>query len=124
MLSDRAKILQKRTRLLAEMVSLTHAALMRGSIVERTRRCGRKNCVCAQDPTRLHKGQFLTVQIEGKTQAMHLRAEDIAPVSKAVQAYQRLWEIINGLTECELSDLKRQTRERQRVSRRRKLGTA
>ena len=33
---------------------------------------------------------------------------------------EKLWDIINGLTECELSDLRREARERQRARRQRR----
>lgn len=101
------------------MVALTHAPLMRGSIVERVRRCGRKNCACARSVEHRHRGKFLSVQLDGRTQSLHLRPEDLERVQKAIAAYQRLWDIINGLTSCELSDLKRQARERTRARRKR-----
>lgn len=91
---------------------------MRGSIVERLRRCGRPNCACAGDPDARHGGKFLTVHLNGRTQALHVRPEDEARVRGAIAAYGRLWEIINGLTACELSDLRREARERRRSRRR------
>jgi hypothetical protein len=41
-------------------------------------------------------------------------------VRQAIAAYQRLWDIINELTVCELSDLRREVRERRRSRRRRR----
>lgn len=93
---------------------------MRGSLVERLRRCGRSNCACAHDPRRRHGGKFLTVQLHGRTQALHVRPEDEAKVRAATSAYTRLWELINELTVCELSDLRREARERRRARRRKR----
>lgn len=93
---------------------------MRGSLVERLRRCGRPNCACAHDPRRRHGGKFLTVQLDGRTHAMHVRPEDEAKVRVALGAYTRLWNLINELTACELSDLRREARERRRARRRRR----
>lgn len=93
---------------------------MRGGIVERLRRCGRTNCACAKDPDARHGGKFFTVSLDGRTQAVHLRPDDEDRVKRAIAAYNRLWEIINGLTECELSDLRREVRERRRSRRRRR----
>lgn len=93
---------------------------MRGSVVERLRRCGRSNCSCARDPSARHGGKFLTVHLEGRTQALHLRPEDEAGVRAAIAAYARLWEIVNALTACELGDLRRQVRERRRSKQRRR----
>jgi len=91
---------------------------MRGSLVERLRRCGRANCACASDPLRRHGGKFLTVQLDGRTHALHVRPDDEARVQAAIGAYARLWDLINALTACELSDLKREGRERRRARRR------
>jgi len=111
---------QRRRRLLREqMRALSMRALMRGSLVERLRRCGRANCACAHDPRKRHGGKFLTVQLDGRTQALHVRPEDEAQVRAAIGAYSQLWKLINELTVCELADLRRAARERRRTRRRR-----
>ncbi len=91
---------------------------MRGSLVTRRRRCGRPNCACAHDPARRHGGLFLTVQLDGRTHALHVRPDDEAPVRAALGAYTQLWDLINALTACELADLRRAARERRRRRRR------
>ena len=101
-------------------MALSHRPLMRGSIVERLRRCGRPNCACARDPRARHGGKVLAVHLEGRPQVVPLQAEDEARVRQAVEAYGRLWKVINGLTACELSDLRREMRERRRSRRNRK----
>jgi uncharacterized protein DUF6788 len=118
MSSERAET-QRRRRLLREQVrALSGRPLMRGSLVERLRRCGRANCACADDPRRRHGGKFLTVQLDGHTQALHVRPEDEAAVRAAIGAYNKLWQLINALTACELADLRREARERRRARRR------
>ena len=67
---------------------------------------------------RRHRGKFFTVQLGGRTQALHVRPEDEAKVRAALDAYARLWDVVNGLTACELSDLRREARERRRARRR------
>jgi hypothetical protein len=91
---------------------------MRGSLVDRVRRCGRANCACATDPRRQHAGKFLTVQLDGHTHALHVRPEDQPRVRAAIDAYTQLWKLINELTACELADLRREARERRRARRR------
>ena len=115
MASERKDNSTRRHRLQEELRSLSFGSIMRGSIVERLRRCGRPNCACAKDPAARHGGEFLTVHLNGRTEAVHLRPEDEKEVREATAAYSRLWEIINGLTACELADLKRQARERRRA---------
>ena len=108
-----------RRELREQLRALSFEPLMRGSLVERLRRCGRSNCACAKDPDRRHGGKFLTVQLDGRTQALHVRPEDEAKVRAAIGAYVRLWDLVNELTACELSDMRREVRERRRARRRR-----
>ena len=118
--SDRELTQRRRRELREQLRALSLAPLMRGSLVERLRRCGRPNCACARDPSKRHGGKFLTVQLGGRTNALHVRPEDEPKVRLAVEAYAKLWEIINALTECELSDLRREARERKRSRQRRR----
>jgi len=118
MASDREETQRRRRQLREQLRALSGEPLMRGSIVERRRRCGRPNCVCARDPKARHGGKFLTVHLQGRTQALHLRPEDEARVRQAITAYGQVWEIINGLTACELRDLRHEGRERRRARRR------
>ena len=119
MASDRKENHHRRSQLRDKLVALSDGPLMRGSIVERLRRCGRANCACARDPKARHGGKVLAVHLEGRPQVVPLRAEDEPRVRQAVEAYGRLWEVINGLTACELSDLRREIRERRRSRRNR-----
>ena len=120
MASNREEIQRRRRRLHETLRALSFEPLMRGCVVERLRRCGRSNCACAKDPDARHGGKFFTVSLEGRTQAVHLRPDDEARVKRAIGAYDRLWAVINGLTACELSDLRREVRERRRSRRRRR----
>jgi hypothetical protein len=119
MSSDRIQTQRRRRRLREQLRALSFEPLMRGSLVERLRRCGRANCACAHDPRRRHGGKFLTVEIHGRRHALHVGGEDEPRVQAAIAAYTRLWDLINELTACELSDLslRRQGRERRRQRR-------
>jgi hypothetical protein len=117
MTSERQEIQRRRNQLRDLLRSLCLVPLMRGSVVERLRRCGRPNCACAKDPGARHGGKFLTVQLDGRTHALHLRPADEAYVRDAIATYQRAWELINELTRCELAELRRQVRERRRTKR-------
>lgn len=106
---------QKRRRQLQQRIrALSTEPLMRGSVVDRVRKCGRPNCACASDPSAMHAGKFLTVTLNRKTEAVAVRAQDEARIEKATAAYGKLWDAINELTECELADLRREVRERRR----------
>lgn len=87
MASDREQTQRRRRLLREELRTLSSGPLMRGSLVERVRRCGRANCACANDPRKQHTGKFLTVQLDGRTHALHVRREDEPRVRAAVGAY-------------------------------------
>jgi hypothetical protein len=57
--------------------------------------------------------------LAGRTRGFHLRAEDEERAENAIAAYHRLWKIVNELTACEVAELRRQVRERQRARKRR-----
>lgn len=111
---------QRRRKIREGIRALTFEPLMRGTLVERLRKCGKSSCACAKDPAARHGGKWLTVRIEGTPHALHIRPVDEERVRKAIAAYSKLWGMINELTECELADLRRQTRERRRDRARRR----
>lgn len=117
--SERHGIERRRRELHAQLRALSGAPLMRGSIYERRRRCGSQSCACATDPDARHTGKFLSVFLDGRTRGFHLRAEDEARAQTAIAAYHRLWQVVNALTACEVAELRRQVRERQRARKRR-----
>ena len=120
MLSQRQETQRRRRQLHAELRAVAFAPLMRGSVIDRKRRCGRAKCACASDSAARHPEKYLSVHLEGRTVAVHLRPEDEERVRRAIEAYERLWAIINGLTACEVADLRREARARARGRRRRK----
>lgn len=120
MASERETIRRRRRGLREQLRALTHESLMRGSVIERWRTCGKPNCACATDRGARHQGKVLTVFVEGRTRSLALREVDEGRVRAAIDAYERAWRIISALTACELADLRRQGRERRRSSRRRR----
>jgi hypothetical protein len=118
--SHRQEVQRRRRKLRERMRALSFQPLMRGSIVQLRRRCGKPNCACATDPEARHGGSYLSVHLSGRTQTLYLRPEDEERVRKAIAAYQELWEVIDGLTACEFAELKREARERRRSRKRRR----
>ncbi|MFI4978545.1 MAG: DUF6788 family protein [Solirubrobacterales bacterium] len=114
MASDRESTQRRRRGLHEQLRASSYEPLMRGTLVERARKCGKATCACARDQDARHRGLFLTVSLKGRSQAMHVRPEDAERIRAALAAYQHLWKLIEGLTECELSDLRREARERRR----------
>jgi len=116
--SERHTIERRRRDLREQLRALSFEPLMRGSLYERWRRCGRRSCACATDANARHPSKFLTVFLAGRTRGFHLRAEDAERTQKAIAAYHRLWKVVNDLTACEVAELRRQVRERQRERKR------
>lgn len=116
MSSDRLDIQKRRRELHEQLRALTFAPLMRGNLYERLRKCGGKTCACARDPKARHKSHFLSVFLDGRSCGFHVRPADVERVRAATAAYERLWEIVNGMTACEVADLRREVRERKRAS--------
>ncbi len=120
MRSERREIQHRRRQLQKQLRALSAQAVMRGSVYLRRRRCGRPRCACARDPSARHASRFLTVFLDGRTRGFHLRPEDDAEVRRAVEAYDRLWRIVNELTGCEVAELRRRVRQRRRQRTRRR----
>jgi hypothetical protein len=118
MASDHLVTQRRRRDLHEQLRALSFQPLMRGSVVERRRKCGKPKCACASDPEARHGGKVLAVSLDGRTQVLPLRAEDEARVRSAIAAYDCAWRIINELTACELADLRREARGRRRSRRR------
>jgi len=118
MTSDRLETQRRRRELHEQLRASSFAPLMRGNLYERLRKCGRKNCACARDPKARHRSHFLSGFLDGRTVGLHVRPDDVERVRAALAGYERLWKIINGLTACEVADLRREARERKRARKR------
>lgn len=95
-----ARLEQRRQRLLDQLHQLPD--LMRGSVYERERKCGRAACTCATGGPR-HKGLQLTVNVGGRTRTRYVRQGERAVIEGRIAAYRRLWEIVEELTAVNLA---------------------
>jgi len=90
----------QRERILAELRELPD--LMRGKIFERERKCGRASCACASGGLR-HPGLQLTVNVGGRTCSRYVRVGERATIEAKLEAYRRLRELVEELTEVNLA---------------------
>ena len=65
-------------------------------------------------------GRVLSVSLDGRTRGLHVRIDDVERVRTAIAGYERLWEIVNALTACEVADLRREARDRRRARQQRR----
>src|SRR5512137_939751 len=98
--AQRRRLEQQRDALLARLHTLPN--LMRGSLYERGRKCGRASCTCAQGGPKHPTRQF-TVTLEGATRSRYIRLEEVAPVRALLAAYEELWALVNALTAVNLA---------------------
>ena len=77
--------------------------MRRGSVSERTIRCGKPNCACATDDKARHGPYFsLTQAVEGKTRSRFLNAEQAALAQQQVEAGREFREQVDTYFEaCE-----------------------
>lgn len=93
---------KRQRRALHELRELLRTNVMRGSVVDSTRRCGKPNCACARDETKRHARRVVTVNLGGRTRTAHLDETHVADVKRATSNYRRLWRLLDELTEVNL----------------------
>jgi hypothetical protein len=77
--------------------------MRRGSLSERTIKCGKAGCACADDPKARHGPYFsLTQAVGGKTQSRFLTAQRAAMAQQQIAAGRQFREHVNTYWEaCE-----------------------
>lgn len=89
------RLIERRRRLLAKLPPLDE--VLRGSLVERTVRCGKASCRCASGE--LHTAVSLSVTHRGgRTEQISLPRELVATVRNGIAVYQRWWEILEQVS--------------------------
>lgn len=54
---------------------LSRPGIVRGSLVEMRRKCGKKRCACASDPEARHCSLYLGISIGGKRRMIYIPAD-------------------------------------------------
>lgn len=97
---------RRRERLLAKLPPLDE--VLRGSLVERSVRCGKPSCRCASGE--LHSAVYLSVTHRGgRTEQISIPRELIGTVRDGIAVYQQWWEILEQVSAIN-RDLLRQRR--------------
>lgn len=94
---------QQRDALLARLHALPN--LMRGSVYERPRKCGRATCACAGAGPK-HTTRQLTVTLGRKTHTRYVRRGAVEAVQALLASYQELWALVEALTAVNLELLR------------------
>ena len=77
----------EKIRVLEKIQSLD--SVIRGSIFEMKRFCGKPNCRCAKDNTP-HKSMFLSFKYQGKTRLIPIKKDQIPQIKKKLSDYKEL----------------------------------
>lgn len=88
------------------------AEVMRGSVTERTMRCGKASCRCQGDPGARHGPyrHLVTTVGPGKTRTILLTPEEAERASRAVAAWRRTLQILKEISETNIALLKARRR--------------
>jgi uncharacterized protein DUF6788 len=100
------RLIERRRRLLARLPPLDE--VLRGSLMERSVRCGKTGCRCASGER--HAAVYLSVTHRGgRTEQVSVPRELIASVRNGIAVYQKWWEILEQVATVN-RDLLRQRR--------------
>jgi hypothetical protein len=86
--------------------------MRRGSLSERTIKCSKPGCACAQDPAARHGPYFsLTQAVDGKTRSRFLTAEQAVIAERQIEAGREFrakvgayWEACEEWADIQLTD--------------------
>lgn len=96
---------RRRKQLLRNLPALD--AILRGSLIERYKRCGKPGCKCAQGPGHGPK-YYLSVSYPGRAPQMdYVPQADHAAISARVANYHRIREILEQISEINRELLRR-----------------
>jgi len=102
-----SKLLARRRRAVGKLPPIEE--VLRGSILERSVRCGQPNCRCAAGE--LHAATVLSVSFPGgRTEQISLPATLLRTVRQWVANYQRWWAIIEKVSAINRELLRTQRR--------------
>jgi hypothetical protein len=100
------RLFERRRRLLAKLPALDE--VLRGSLVERSVRCGKASCRCASGE--LHAAVSLSVTHRGgRTEQISVPRALVPTVRDGIAIYQKWWEILEQVSAVN-RDLLRQRR--------------
>ncbi len=74
--------------------------MMRGSMVKRYHKCGKKNCACHKDSGRLHGPYYYYTRKEkGKTVGNVYNAAEAQMIRPCLKSYKMVTRIVRGISE-------------------------
>lgn len=88
---------------------LNEPGVLRGSLVEARRRCGKRSCRCAVDEDARHRALILCVSLDGKRTSIYIPPDWEARVREWVGRYGEIRELVEQLSRSSLQRLRDRT---------------
>jgi len=70
-----------------------------GSLAKIARKCGRKNCRCADDSSARHTAHLLTSKVKGKTKSVYVPVELVEEVGSWTRERKRIKQLLKEIDE-------------------------
>ena len=92
-------MVKRRERLMRLMGELSElSGMLRGSLVETRKKCGRKECECSSG--KLHPHRYLSTGTKGKNKVVYVSEKERDAFAQGVKAYEKAWKLI-----CQISEI-------------------
>lgn len=101
------RLQEEKMKLIEKIRSLDN--VVKGSIYEMKRYCGKKNCACTKTNTP-HASLVLSFSYKGKTKLIPITKEQVPEVKRKIEGYHELKGAITELTRIN-AELLRETRK-------------
>jgi len=103
MRTKKRKALEERKgRLMAELAGL--GGMIRGSLVETRKKCGRRECECARG--KLHKHRYLSTGSKGRNKIIYVADAERRAFADGVSDYEKAWKLICRISEINIKIVK------------------
>lgn len=90
------KVIEQRIRARTKQLGECSISIS-GSLAKISRKCGRKNCRCAEDPSARHTAHLLTSKKKGKTRSVYVPAELTQEVDRWVRERKRIKRLLKEI---------------------------
>jgi hypothetical protein len=96
------KLVKEREKLLYELLKC--AEMIRGSLVETKKKCGRKDCECTKG--KLHPHRYLSFSEKGKNSIVYVMNSEKKRFQKGLRDYEKAWKTICSISEINIKLIK------------------
>jgi hypothetical protein len=99
---ERKALENRKERIMAELAGL--GGMIRGSLVETRKKCGRRECECAKG--KLHKHRYLSTGSRGRNKIVYVSDAERKPFADGVRSYEKAWKLICRISEINIRIVK------------------